>query len=253
MFRHSQNRKIKEVLEDCLKNNHGLYMVYQPIYDLNKKTFNHYEALIRLSNEEIGDIGPSEFIPIAESFGLANEIDLFVLEETCAFLERNPSITSLEINISCAEFFTNPSEVFLKIINNHKVDPKRICFEITETIAVQYPTKTRDFMNDLGKYGVKFAMDDFGSGYSNIARFITLPFSIVKLDKSLLSEDKNIGIFLDSAIRLFRNLSIPIVIEGVESEKQLAYTQSKSIDYVQGYYFAKPLKEDELIAFLKNA
>ena len=249
----NRDRKIKEVLEDCLKNNHGLYMVYQPIYDLNKKTFNHYEALIRLSNEKIGDIGPSEFIPIAESFGLANEIDLFVLEETCAFLERNPSITSLEINISCAEFFTNPSEVFLKIINNHKVDPKRICFEITETIAVQYPTKTRDFMNDLGKYGVKFAMDDFGSGYSNIARFITLPFSIVKLDKSLLSEDKNIGIFLDSAIRLFRNLNIPIVIEGVESENQLAYTQSKSIDYVQGYYFAKPLKEDELIAFLKNA
>ena len=248
----NRDRKIKEVLEDCLKNKHGLYMVYQPIYDINSKTFNHYEALIRMTNDEIGDIGPSEFIPIAESFGLANEIDLFVLEETCAFLERNPDITNLEINVSCAEFFTNPSEVFLKIIDNHKVDPRRICFEITETIAVQYPTKTRDFMNDLGKYGVKFAMDDFGSGYSNIARFITLPFSIVKLDKSLLSEDKNIGIFLDSAIRLFRNLNIPIVIEGVETEKQLTYTKSKSIDYVQGYYFAKPLKEDELIVFLKN-
>ena len=107
-------------------------------------------------------------------------------------------------------------------------------------------------MNDLGQYGVKFAMDDFGSGYSNVARFISLPFSIAKLDKSLLSQESNVSIFLDSAIKMFKNLNIPIVIEGVESEAQLDYAKTKAIDYIQGYYFTKPLKEHELVEFLKK-
>ena len=246
----SRDRRIKEVLENCLKTQSGLYMVYQPIYDVNKKVFNHFEALIRLSNEELGYIGPGEFIPIAENFGLANDIDFFVLNETCAFLQRNPGISGLEINISCAEFFNNPSERFMKVINKYGINPSRLVLEITETIAVKYPEKTKDFMKDLGQYGIQFAMDDFGSGYSNIARFITLPFSVAKLDKSLLEESKNVALFFDAAISLFKNLNIPIVIEGVEQEKQLALAKEKKIDYIQGYYFSKPLKESDLLEFL---
>ena len=248
----SRDRRIKEILEECLKTKKGLYMVYQPIFDVNKKCFNHFEALIRLENDEFGYVGPGEFIPIAENFGLANEIDFFVLNETCAFLQRNPQIDGLEINISCAEFFNNPSERFMKIINQYGIDPSRIILEITETIAVKYPSKTKDFMADLGQYGVKFAMDDFGSGYSNIARFITLPFSVAKLDKSLLGEAQNVEIFFEAAISLFKNLNIPIVIEGVENEKQLELSVNKEIEYIQGYYFSKPLKEEALIKFLKE-
>ena len=246
----NRDRRIKEILEECLKNKSGLYMVYQPIYDVASKKFNHFESLIRLSNEELGYIGPGEFIPIAENFGLANDIDFFVLNETCAFLQRHPEISNLEVNISCAEFFNNPSERFMKIINKYGVDPSKIILEITETIAVKYPSKTKEFMADLGQYGVKFAMDDFGSGYSNIARFITLPFSVAKLDKSLLGEQENIAIFFDAAINLFKNLNIPIVIEGVEVEKQLELAKKKQIEYVQGYYFSKPLKEPDLLEFL---
>ena len=246
----NRDRRIKEIIEECLKTNKGLYMVYQPIYDVNKKCFNHFEALIRLDNTKLGYVGPGEFVPIAETFGLANDIDFFVLNETCAFLQRNPQIESLEVNISCAEFFNNPSERFIKIINKYDIDPSKIVLEITETIAVKYPSKTKEFMADLGKYGVKFAMDDFGSGYSNIARFITLPFSVAKLDKSLLGESQNISIFFDAAINLFKSLNIPIVIEGVETEKQLELSKNKKIEYIQGYYFSKPLKEEDLIEFL---
>ena len=246
----SRDRRIKEILEECLRTKQGLYMVYQPIYDVNKKVFNHFESLIRLANEELGYVGPAEFIPIAENFGLANDIDFFVLHQTCAFLARNPQIESLEVNISCAEFFNNPSERFMKIINSNDIDPSRIILEITETIAVKYPSKTKEFMSDLGQYGVKFAMDDFGSGYSNIARFITLPFSVAKLDKSLLGQAENITIFFDAAINLFKNLNIPIVIEGVEREDQLKLSVKKQIEYIQGYYFSKPLKEDDLLEFL---
>ncbi|MBO7573337.1 MAG: EAL domain-containing protein [Bacilli bacterium] len=246
----SRDRRIKEILEECLRTKQGLYMVYQPIYDVNKKVFNHFESLIRLANEELGYVGPAEFIPIAENFGLANDIDFFVLHQTCAFLARNPQIESLEVNISCAEFFNNPSERFMKIINSYGIDPSRIILEITETIAVKYPSKTKEFMSDLGQYGVKFAMDDFGSGYSNIARFITLPFSVAKLDKSLLGQAENITIFFDAAINLFKNLNIPIVIEGVEREDQLKLSVKKQIEYIQGYYFSKPLKEDDLLEFL---
>ena len=246
----NRDRRIKEILEECLKTQSGLYMVYQPIYDVNNKKFNHVESLLRLENEELGYIGPGEFVPIAENFGLANDIDFFVLNETCAFLQRNPDISNLEINISCAEFFNNPSERFMKIINKYGIDPSRIILEITETIAVKYPNKTKEFMNDLGKYGIQFAMDDFGSGYSNIARFITLPFNVAKLDKSLLEEQENVAIFFDAAISLFKNLNIPIVIEGVEVEKQLNLAKKKQIEYIQGYYFSKPLKEKDLLEFL---
>ena len=248
----SRDRKIKEILENCLKTKDGLYMVYQPIYDINKKQFNHFEALIRLGNEELGYIGPSEFVPIAETFGLANDIDYFVLNETCAFLQRNPTIEGLEINISCAEFFNNPSERFMKIINKYGINPSRIILEITETIAMKYPAKTKEFMADLGQYGVKFAMDDFGSGYSNIARFITLPFSVAKLDKSLLGNAPNVAIFFDAAINLFKSLNIPIVVEGVEDEKHLKLAIEKKTDYVQGYYFSMPLKEPDLLEFLSK-
>ena len=248
----NRDRRIKEILEECLEKKTGLYMVYQPIYDVKQKCFNRFEALIRLESEELGQIGPAEFIPIAENFGLANDIDFFVLNETCAFLKRNPSISNLEINISCAEFFNNPSERFMKVINQYDIDPKRLVLEITETIAVKYPSKTQDFMSDLGQYGVQFAMDDFGSGYSNIARFITLPFSVTKLDKTLLGESDNIAIFFDAAINLFKNLNIPIVVEGVETEKQLELALSRSIDYIQGYYFAETFKEKELLDFLKE-
>ena len=252
MERVNRDRKIRDILENCLKTKTGLYMVYQPIWDISKKCFNHCEALIRLDNNELGYVGPGEFIPIAESFGLANEIDQFVLNETCAFMQRNPQIEVLEINVSCAEFFNNPSERFLKTINDYNIDPKRICLEITETIAVKYPTKTREFMNDLGQHGIKFAMDDFGSGYSNMARFISLPFSVAKLDKSLLNEQLNVEIFLNAAVNLFKSLNIPIVIEGVENEKQLEISKQKQVDYIQGYYFTKPLKEEELLKFLEN-
>ena len=227
-------------------------MVYQPIYDINNKCFNHFEALIRLANEELGYIGPGEFIPIAENFGLANDIDFFVLNETCAFLQRNPQIESLEINISCAEFFNNPSERFIKTINDYQIDPSKLCLEITETIAVKYPAKTKEFMNDLGQHGIKFAMDDFGSGYSNMARFITLPFSIAKLDKTLLNETMNVEVFFDAAVNLFKSLNIPIVVEGVESKEQLELTKRKEIEYVQGFYFSQPLREEDLLEFLKK-
>ena len=107
-------------------------------------------------------------------------------------------------------------------------------------------------MNDLGQHGIKFAMDDFGSGYSNMARFITLPFTVAKLDKSLLGEAVNVKVFFDAAVNLFRSLEIPIVIEGVENEEQLAMSKNKKIDFVQGYYFTKPLREKELLEFLNE-
>ena len=92
-----------------------------------------------------------------------------------------------------------------------------------------------------------------GSGYSNMARFITLPFSIAKLDKSLLSNSLNVEVFFDAAVSLFKSLNIPIVVEGVENKEQLEMVKRKKLEYVQGYYFSKPLREEDLLEFLKKA
>ena len=253
MERVYRNRRIKKILAEALEKPDSFSMVYQPIYDISQKKFNHFEALLRLNvHPELGYIGPGEFIPIAEKSGLAPDIDFWVLRETCNFLKRHEEIEILEINISCAEFFNNPSKKFLQIIDEIGVDHNRICIELTETVATKYPDKLNQFMKDLTENGIKFAIDDFGTGYSNVARSVTMPFSLTKLDKSLLTKEDRVEKFLKSAVSLFNSLDMPMVIEGVETDEQLETAKKYNINYVQGYYFSKPLSENDLIDLLKK-
>lgn len=246
-----RTRKIRDILKVCLEKQEGLKMVYQPIYDLKKKVFNHFEALIRMEDDpELGYVGPGDFIPVAEKSGFASAIDFWVLKETCQILKRNPEIEVLEINVSCAEFFDNPSQKYIEIIKEVGVEPSRICIELTETVAAKFPEKTIQFMEDLSEIGIKFAIDDFGTGYSNIARIVQMPFSLIKLDKSLLEEETRVDKFLKSAVSLFKSLEMPIVIEGVDNEEQLEKAEKYGINFIQGYYFSRPLPEDKLIELL---
>ncbi|MCR5309115.1 MAG: GGDEF domain-containing phosphodiesterase [Bacilli bacterium] len=249
----SRDKTIEKALRKAIDNNYqGFEMHYQPIYEINKNKFNHSEALIRFTDPELGKINPAEFIPIAESCGLAQKIDRYVLNTTCAFLKNHPNVDFLDINISGAEFYHNPSKEFVEIVKKYGVNPKRLVIEVTETATIAYPDKLEKFMKDMIKEGFSFAIDDFGTGYSNISRILQTSFSIIKFDKTFLAENDTAEKILESMTSLLKNLKISIVIEGVETKEQYEHMKELGIEYIQGYYFSKPLNEKAYIKFINE-
>ena len=250
----SRAKDVENAVRRAIENNfQGFQMYYQPIYQIEHEKFNHSEALIRFYDPFLGNISPAEFIPVAESCGLAQRIDRYVLKTTCDFLRKNPSIDFIDINVSGAEFFNNPSREFIKIVKRSGVDPKRICLEVTETASAAYPEKLEEFMKEMATEGFSFAIDDFGTGYSNISRILSKSFNIVKLDKSFLSVEGNMNKILDAVISLLHNLNVPMVIEGVETKEQYEHMKSLGVQYVQGFYFSKPLPENEFVEFVARS
>lgn len=244
---------IQKILTESLNGDcKGFSMRYQPI--LNNKTgkFDNAEALLRFTCDEFGNIPPAEFVPLAEKAGLANLLDEYVTRTVCEFINKHPEIKMMEINVSGAEFFTNPAEKFINIIKKSKVDPQRICFEITETATVKHPEHILQFMKELSKAGIRFAIDDFGTGYSNVSQLLNQPFNIVKLDKTLLEDNEKAKAFVKSMRDLFKSLNYPIVIEGVETKEQYEFAKELDFEYIQGYYFAQCLTEEEFLEFLSK-
>ena len=249
----SRDKAIEKALRNAIENNYaGFEMHYQPIFEINKGRFNHSEALIRFTDPVLGKITPAEFIPIAESCGLAQKIDRYVLHTTCEFLSKHPNVHFLDINVSGAEFFNNPSKEFTQIVKSYGVDPKRLVIEVTETATIEYPEKLEKFMKDMIKEGFSFAIDDFGTGYSNISRILSTSFSIIKFDKTFLASNETAEKILESMTSLLKNLKISIVIEGVETKEQYEHMKELGIEYIQGYYFSKPLDEDAYVKFMKK-
>lgn len=243
--------KIENILTEQLSGDcKGFSMRYQPILNAKTNKFSNAEALLRFTCEEYGNIPPAEFVPLAEKAGLATLLDEYVLRTVCAFLNKHPEIKMMEVNVSGAEFFANPASKFVDIIKKSKVDPKRICFEITETATIKHPEHINEFMTILKKEGVCFAIDDFGTGYSNVSQLLTLPFDIIKLDKTLLEDSDKTRKFVIAMKDLFKSLNYPLVIEGVETKELYDFAKTLGFEYIQGYYFAKCLTEEEYLDFI---
>ena len=245
--------QIEKALSDAFGNKcQGFYMCYQPIYNCKTKKFDRAEALLRFNDPFLGAISPGEFIPIAEKAGYAEKLDEYVLKTVSEFLKKHSELNTIHVNISGAEFFHNPADKFIEIINKAEIDPHRICFEITETASIKYPQNISKFMDKLIQLNAEFAIDDFGTGYSNISELFKKPFRIVKIDKTLLEDADNIRLFLTSINHLFKELKYTLVIEGVETKKQKELAEYLQIDYIQGFLFSKPLTEDDYIKFIEE-
>lgn len=249
----SRSKKIENAIANSIKNKYkGFEVYYQPIYEVASNKFVYAEALLRFINDELGFISPGEFIPIAESSGQARAIDTYVLNTVCAFLREHDEIKGISVNISYTEFFSNPANKFTRIVKQNGIDPKRICFEITETATVNYSDKIDLFMQQMVEKGFGFAIDDFGTGYSNISRVVSKTFGFVKLDRTFLSENDKMQLVLKSIIPLFKEMKIPMVIEGVETKEQFEMVKKFGIEQVQGFYFSRPLRKDKYIEFIKE-
>lgn len=239
---------------------HNFDVYYQPTYYIDAKRLHGAEALIRLHDDHMGDIYPDEFIPIAEQIGMIDALDNFVLEEVCLLLNRGiPQSFGMEcINVNLSVVHCMQPD-FVKginyIIDKYGVDRNSINFEITESIAASDYKRLNRVVSEMKADGYHFSMDDYGTGYSNMQAIFSLDFDIVKIDKSILwsAEKSEFGrIILESSVNMIKQMHRQILVEGVETQKQIEMLRKLSVDYLQGYYFSKPVPQEKFIAIIKE-
>lgn len=249
-------QNIDRIIERNLaKKNFEVY--YQPIYSLKEKRFNSAEALLRLNDKEFGFISPELFIPAAEKTGDIHKIDNFVLEQVCSFISSDEfkelGLDYIEVNLSVAHCMQdNLPEQIITTLHRYNVNPSQINLEITETAVAQSQEKLLRNLQQLVDFGIHISLDDFGSGYSNLQRIAQLPLSIVKIDKCFTDSVKinKVSIIIQNLINLVQSLKLHIVVEGVEKEDVLRIFESYGCDYIQGFYFSKPINKEMFIQFI---
>lgn len=255
---------LDEIIERAIAEK-SFKMYYQPIYSTVENRFVSAEALIRLEDSTYGQVSPALFIPFAETNGSIHAIGDYVLNSVFDFISKSGmyelGLKYIEVNLSASQCIE--SDLFDKIeglLDKYSLMPEQISLELTETAADIDPTIVDQNIRKLHNLGIRFALDDYGTGYSNIKRLTTLPIDQVKLDKSFVSEidDPQMWIVIQDTIAMLKAMGKEVLVEGVESEEavnkfiNLKCDLLQGCEYIQGFYFCKPLPEDEFVEFMKN-
>lgn len=234
---------------------------YQPIRNVKTGTFTSMEALVRLQDMDFGFISPEEFIPIAEKEGLICDIGEMVFEQVCKFMHER-KITELgveyvEINLSPIQCFQKDLvEKFSAIMEQYEIDPHWINLEITESAQFTQDDTMHNNINRLHEMGVTFSLDDYGSGFASADYLFKLPVRIVKIDKTILwnaMNDKNAMIVLCNTMKMLHELGKYIVVEGVENQEMIDVLVANDCDYMQGYFYSKPISGNDYYRFIKKS
>lgn len=262
-IKHMEGYVNKVCLESDIRSgldNHEFYLVYQPKVNLKSEAIHGYEALIRWNKKGKEIIPPNDFIPFAEETGLIISIGKYVLEEACRqgalWLQQGIPFQTISVNISPVEleqydFFTN----LHAIIEKTGLPPEYLEIEMTENILMKNMDRLLKLLHELEKLGIKLAMDDFGSGFSNFRYLSELPIHTLKIDRSLMDRVL-IGrdeVIVSSIIRIGHSLGLEVVAEGVETLEVIKFLRNHDCHTVQGYYYSKPLDAHQVPNFiLKN-
>lgn len=250
------SNQIDRIIQHAIRDNR-FEMYYQPIYEINTRQYVSAEALIRLKDDTFGFISPAIFIPAAEKTGAIHEIGDFVLENVISFISQNNleqyGIDYIELNLSVAQCIeSNLSEKVMDLLKKYTVSPDKINLEITETSQdVNYDVIEQN-INKLSDNGISFSLDDYGTGYSNILRISRLPLDIIKLDKTFVDDLDKPGMktVISETIAMLKKMNKKILVEGVETYEQFDYFRNAGCDYIQGYYFSKPLPKKDFFDFM---
>ncbi len=249
-----------DIIIDRAIKNHNFKVYYQPIYSVEQGRFTTAEALLRLIDDEYGFVPPDMFIPAAEKTGAIHKIGDYVLNEVCKFISSDEfkklGLDYIEINLSVAQCMHGDlADKILKTLEKHNISSDKINLEITETAVSFGQNAMKQNLDKLSDAGVSFSLDDYGTGYSNMKRVVQLPLKIVKLDKSFVDEQNNpkMWIVLQNTVKMLKDMNMEIVVEGIETEKMVEQFTDLNCDYIQGYYFSKPIPEDQFVEFIKKA
>ena len=253
------SNQIDRIIQQAIKYNQ-FEMYFQPVYDIKARQFVSAEALIRLNNSEYGFISPSVFIPAAEKSGAIHEIGDFVLEDVISFVAENNldelGLKYIEINLSVSQCIENNlSEKIMDLLTRYKVKPEKINLEITETSQEVNYNVIEQNITSLSQNGILISLDDYGTGYSNILRITRLPLDLIKLDKSFVDELEKPGMktVINETVSMLKKMNKQILIEGVETYEDFDYFRNAGCDFVQGFYFSKPLSKADFIEFMRSS
>lgn len=239
-------------------------VVYQPIWSTQENRFASAEALVRLQDcGDLGFISPEIFIPMAEQHGMIGKIGSIVFEKVCSFASENrlweKGVNYIEVNLSGMQSVDPalPAQL-MSVMHKYGIQPKFINLEITETASIDGGEMLDVNMKRLRNLGCHFSMDDFGTGYSNLAKMAKVHFELVKLDKSLIwpafgEKPEEPMVILNSCIAMILQLGAHIVAEGVETQEQADFLTEQGVNYLQGYYYSKPISGDTFLEKLSAA
>lgn len=226
---------------------------YQPVVDTFTGECVSCEALVRWNSKALGFLSPSEFIPLAEYLGLINIIGEYVLEDACKKCKTwnetiNPDFR-VNINLSVVQLLQKDIILSIKkILESTQVNPSNIVLEITETFAINDMDRVMNIIEEIRKLGPQVALDDFGTGYSSLNYIKQLALDIIKVDKTFIDdivEDDYAQAFIKFIVQLSKTIGTKICVEGVERAEQYEVLKDLGVDYIQGYYFGKPINADD--------
>ncbi|GKX66990.1 putative bifunctional diguanylate cyclase/phosphodiesterase [Inconstantimicrobium mannanitabidum] len=251
--------EIEKELTKALERNE-LYVEFQPKVGLSEKRIIGFEALIRWESAKLGKVSPVEFIPVAEYSRLIVPIGRFVIEETvkkCYELIQH-GYDDFNIALNLSEIQLRDSEIvndFINITNMYGVSPKYVEIEITESLLMKSIDKNIEILVKLKELGFSIVLDDFGTGYSSLNYLTRLPIDVLKIDRSFVNdilESTKSRCIVEKIIELSHNLGIKVVAEGVEEKDQVEYLRSILCDFVQGYYYSKPISFQKAVALMDS-
>ncbi|NDJ79971.1 EAL domain-containing protein [Vibrio campbellii] len=239
-------------IEQGLKNaleERTLSVKFQPIVSASDLQVVSFESLVRWRNKEFGEIYPDEFIPVAENKGLIVELGYQVFEKACQFIksyrERYQNQVRVNVNVSVLQLLNSEFPSKIKAMADQVgIEPQAIVLELTETFILDNNQAAIAPLNTLRELGFSLSMDDFGAGYSSLNCFFDLPMTQIKIDKSMAWKtltNRSSREYLKFLITMCREQNIEVVIEGIEDAKMCDFFAEMGVDYLQGYWFSKPL------------
>ncbi len=254
-----ERTEVSSAMTTALEN--GEFKIYyQPVYNAQTREIASAEALVRWQKANGEIVSPGVFVPVLEENGRISQMDLFVERAVLSFLEeryeKNEFIVPVSMNMSQMDFYDkNMMASVLLDISNTSLPLDYMRFEVTETAYASVAENNRNALMDMKKSGVKLYLDDFGSGYSSFSTVRDFEFNVLKIDMGFV---RNIGAscransVIHSIISMAHAIGSKVVAEGVETEEQLTFLTECECDYIQGYYFSKPLPQDEFAELLNH-
>jgi len=251
----------KLVLEKLLKqaiDDAQFVLHYQPKVDTRTGQIAGAEALIRWRHPVLGMVPPDKFIPLAEETGLIVPIGAWVIRAVCAqqaaWRDAGVDIVPVALNLSALQFREgNVLDALQGALAAHALDPTWLELELTETLVMQDAEAAQNTMRAFGHLGLRLSLDDFGTGYSSLAYLKRFPFQYVKIDRAFVTDithNPDDAAIATAIIAMAHSLHMEVIAEGVETESQLNFLRQRQCDYIQGYYFSRPVPADDFRAML---
>ena len=251
--------EIEDQMRGALERNE-FELHFQPQLDVKSASIIGAEALLRWHNPTLGNITPDEFIPIAEHSGLIIPIGEYVIKQALSFLNKWQKIDrkkyTMAVNLSPRQFRNTKLIGFItNILNENDISATSLELEITEDVLMSGEPYIHDALISISDLGIKLSMDDFGTGYSSLSYLRQYPFDVLKVDRSFINgitSNKADCDLVKATIAMSHSLDLTVVAEGVETKEQLQLLENLGCDFVQGYYFSRPIPAERLLEFSAN-